>query len=36
VAAPERFPVVHVKLLSNIEGDLQTMKKSYEAEPEAA
>jgi hypothetical protein len=36
VAAPERFPVVHVKLLANIEGDLQTMKKSYEAEPEAA
>ncbi len=31
VAAPERFPVVHVKLLSRLEADLRTMKSSYEA-----
>lgn len=31
VSAPERFPVVHLKLLTKIEGDLRAMKMSYEA-----
>lgn len=35
VAAPERFPIVHVKLLTKIEADLRAMKASYELAVEA-